>query len=140
MEPEIKHACVKAGLKLGGGLLLVMVTVGLRIVSADPDGVKADVEQLEWLDAELEAEAADSPIDRDRARDPAPTPAPREEKSMVSRLSGGVSDRFSGSTPGRSPDAEQLVSCRLEGGTTHFMRRADCAARGGGSTEFRSSR
>jgi len=138
MESEIKRACVKAGLKLGGGLSLVVALVGLRIVSADPGGVQAGVEQLERLGAELEAEAADSPIDRERTRDSASVPAPPVEKSIASRLTGGDSDHLSSSS--RSPDAEQLVSCRLEGGITQFMRRADCATRGGGSTEFKSTR
>lgn len=129
MDVDLKQACVKASMKLGGGLLLVAAMIGVRIVTAAPDGIESDVAELEAIESELAAEAAETGSKR-------PEPVAAEDDSIVSRLGASVMDRLpSGSTASRGPDPERLVSCRL-GGSTQFMRAGDCLSRGGDSTDF----
>ena len=104
-----------AGIKLVGGLLLLAGFLGVRMVTADPDGLDAEIAKLEAVEEEIAAEAGD----HDRAE------APRRD-SLVSRVKARVLP-----ARGRSgPDPERLVSCRL-GGNPQFMRAADCLSRGG---------
>ena len=114
----MKLACTKAGAKLGVGLSLLAAVIGIRLVTATPDGVESGIEELERLDAQIASEAAtrDSEI---------PDAEPAAADSIVSRLRPDSASR--------SQDGEKMVSCRLSG-TTHFMRADDCAMRGGAST------
>lgn len=122
----MRRACIKAGTKLGVGLALVIVVIGIRLITATPDGVEAEIEELSRVEAELAASASES----ERA---AGASAPSDANdSIVSRLSAGVREQLGGSK-GSDPDAERLVSCRLPSGS-QFMRAADCAVRGGEST------
>ena len=128
MEPELKRAMTRAGLKLGGGLALVAALVGIRVVTAEPASVAEGVAALERLEEELATETAEAgTVGRSRATATSPgvgrgvhtreAPVPRRQPTS------------------RSQDADRLVSCSL-GGTVQFMRAADCLSRGGDSTDF----
>ncbi len=125
MEAEMKSACIRAAVRLGFGLSIVLALVGIRIVTATPDGVEAGIEELERLDAEIAAEAVVAPEEASVAETEA-------GGSIVSRFGEGVRDRITG-TDDSSRDGDKLVSCRI-GGRSHFMRAGDCAMRGGSST------
>lgn len=130
MEPEIKSACIKAGVRLGVGLSVVTALVGIRLVTATPDGVEAGVAALERLDAELAAESEQAQaLESVGGGDVADPPS---EDSIVSRLGAGVRDHLP-DADSSTRDGDQMVSCRI-GGRTHFMRAATCAMRGGSST------
>ena len=129
MEPGLVNACRKAGLKSGGGLLFIAAIIGIRIVTATPDGVEAEIAKLEQVELEIAAEGASAaPYTEPEAALPA------EGDSLVSRLGASVRGHLSGSEEA-SPNADRLVSCSLAG-RIHFMRGADCATRGGRSTDF----
>jgi hypothetical protein len=128
MDEELKHALVKAGTKLGIGLALLAAVIGIRIVTATPRGVEAEIEELERIDRELAMESAAAPA---AAEESAPSGA---EPSMVSRLTGGLSEALEKSDAGPR-DGDKLVSCRLGAGA-QYMRADDCAMRGGRSTVF----
>lgn len=128
MESGLAHAYKKAGFKLGGGLMLIAAMLGVRIIVATPDGVEAEIAELEQVEDEFAAEQPTS----ERRSSPVPASAAKSD-SIVSRMGAGVRGQLSGS--GRvAPDADRLVSCAL-GGATQFMRAADCATRGGTSTD-----
>ncbi len=125
MEAEMKSACIKAGAKAGIGLALVAAVIGIRIVTATPDGVASGIDALEKLDSEIavEAKADESAASAGEAS---------EEDSFVSRLGAGMREHLPASDS-RSREGDRMVSCRL-GGATQFMRADDCAMRGGEST------
>ena len=125
MDAEMKTACLKAAAKLAIGLSLVTALIGIRLVTATPDGVESGIEELERLDAELTSES--STPNGDGSGDPTAA-----GDSILSRLSAGVRDHLP-SSDSRSRDGEKMVSCLL-GGRTQFMRADDCSMRGGQST------
>jgi len=125
MEPEMKTALWKASAKLGIGLTLVAAFVGIRMITAKPEGVPAALEKLEALDAQIAAEAAEN-------EESAPASADDRNDSIVSRLGAEMREQLPGAEPD-ARDGERMVSCRL-GGRTQFMRADDCAVRGGEST------
>lgn len=127
MEPEMKSAIWKASAKLGIGLTLVAAIVGIRIITAKPEGVPAALERLEALDSQIAAEAAEN-----EEAAVAATSAEDGDDSFVSRLGAGMREHLPGSEPD-SRDGERMVSCRLSE-RTQFMRADDCAVRGGEST------
>ena len=126
MEPEMKSAWLRTGMKLGIGLALIAAVIGIRMITATPDGIESGIAELERLDSQLAAEAAPS------AAEKAATASDSDDEgaSIVSRLSGGMLGSDSGSR-----DGDKLVSCRVNG-ATQFMRADDCAMRGGESTLF----
>jgi hypothetical protein len=130
MRPEMQRALVKAGLKLGVGLGLVAVAVGLRVATAPSDGVEAAVAELESLRVEIEAERGSADAGRT-----AEEGGPGQEASLVARLGADVLGGRSAS-PKEDVVDERLVSCRLAA-RTHFMRADDCAMRGGRATVLR---
>lgn len=138
MEPEIERAIKRAGLKLGGGLLLLAAVIGLRVVAVSPDFVEDEVAKLALVDLEAEETTA-GPIaaGAGRAAESVSPTAPKTtdgENSVVSRLGAGVKQRLGGRGSAGS-DAERMVSCEIAG-RIQFTRAADCAARGGRSSEL----
>ena len=122
MDAALQKACRTAGIKLVGGLLILGGFLGVRMVTADPDGLDAEIAKLEAVEEELAVEAEERG---------APAPEAAEDDSLVSRMKAQVMP-----SSGRSgPDPDRLVSCRLSG-STQFMRAADCLARGGDSSDF----
>ena len=132
MDPELEKAVRRAGRKLSGGLILLIAILGVRIVIATPAGVEGEIAELEEVAAQLEAEEVDSSRGVDLAAEPE---KPEEEsRSLLSRL-GAQGEGANAGSKRDQRDAERLVSCGLSGGN-HFMRAADCAARGGRSTDL----
>ena len=127
----MKKAMTKSGWKLGGGLLIVCALIGVRIVTADPDGIGDDIEALEDLEAELVEDAKERGTKR-------PEAAAADDDGLVARMSATVRDSLSTDTD-RGPDPNRLVRCDLGGGT-QFMRAADCQTRGGDLTDVDRSR
>ena len=121
MDPELRKACRNAGIKLCGGLLVVSGLVGVRVITAAPDGLEADLAELETLERALEAEA--------RPPESAASDVP-VEPSRIDRLTAA---RSSPASEGADPD--RLVTCRIAG-STQFTRAADCLARGGSSKDI----
>ncbi len=135
MQSEMETAIKRAGLKLGGGLLLLAALIGVRIVTVTPRGIESEIAELE----QLESSIADS--DRLENAPASPTSAADAEASG-SILSGlGLGERESSTASGStssgssSRDAERLVSCEI-GGSVQFTRGADCATRGGRATDL----
>jgi hypothetical protein len=126
----MKKAIAKAGFKLGGGLLLVGALIGVRIVTADPDGLQGELEELEAFEAELSADA--DPGAQARGAEASASSKDEGESGLVARVSATVRDGLSGEAPG--PDPNRLVRCDLGGGV-QFMRAADCQSRGGDLTD-----
>ena len=120
----MKKAMAKAGWKLGGGLLLVGAVIGVRIVTADPEGIEGQIEELESLEAELAADA--------EARGAEAPGSDAEDDGLVARMSATVRDSLGSAETG--PDPNRLVRCDLGGGV-QFMRAADCQSRGGDLAE-----
>lgn len=117
---DLEKALTKAGWKLGGGLLLVGALVGVRIVTADPDGIKAEIAELETLERALERDAEERGVE---------SPRTEADDGLMARMSATVRDRMPGrAEPG--PDPNRLVRCQLGGGI-QFTRAADCQSRGG---------
>lgn len=129
MEATLESAFKRAGLKFGGGLMFIVAIIGIRVVTATPAGVESEIAELEALESEIAAESA-SVGRRVEAKE---TP-PVEDGSLASWLGATVRERLSGTTEA-GPDVDRLVSCSLANGI-HFMRAADCATRGGRSTDF----
>jgi len=130
MDTELKKATTKAGIKLGGGLLVVGALIGFRMVTADPTGIQDEIAELEAVEEEL-AEDAES-------RGVAP-PSGVQDDSFVARVGATVRENLPLNGGDSGPDPDRLVSCRL-GGSTQFMRAGDCLARGGDSTDFESKK
>ena len=121
----MRHACSKAAAKLGIGLSLLAAVIGMRLMTAMPEGVESGVEELERLDERI---AAESPAANSGAQEVEPA----QDDSIVARLSAGVREHIPSSDSGLR-DGDKLVSCRL-GGNTQYTRADDCAMRGGDST------
>jgi hypothetical protein len=130
MDSDLEQAVKKAGFKLGGGLLFLSAILAIRVVTVTPAGVESEIEELEDVASEIAAEETAAGRDEDLA----PTPPAKEDPSFVSRLGAKVVGKPVGSGH-NSQDADRLVSCNLAAGT-QFMRAADCATRGGTSTDF----
>ena len=128
MESDLRKAGIKAGIKFAIGLFTLTAIVGIRIVTATPDGVEAEIEELEQLEVELGEQQTQRANAAREADVGVPTTQP-ESDSVLSGISNRVRNQFGGSDSG-GPDAERLVSCRLDGGM-QFMRAADCRSRGG---------
>lgn len=132
----MQKAIAKAGWKLGGGGLLVGAVLGVRIVTADPDGIESEIEELATLEAELAADAegrgVEAPFRDAEGRDADTASSDAEAEGLVARMSATVRDTLSGGETG--PDPNRLVRCDLGGGV-QFMRAADCQSRGGGLTD-----
>ena len=131
MSDELRQAIQRAVQKVVIGWGLVFVLVGARFGLADRGDLESQI-------AALPASAESLPLaDGFEAPRTAPSdagssgPEDAADTSIVSRFAAAVGDR--GGNGGR--DADRLVSCRL-GGRTQFMRGADCATRGGRSTDF----
>jgi hypothetical protein len=131
MKPEIKRACSKAAAKLGIGLSLLAAVIGIRLVTATPEGIESGVEELERLEAQIASES-------NSTRSETPDADPASGDSIVSRLGAGMLEHMPDSDPGPR-DGDKLVSCRL-GASTHFMRAGDCSMRGGDSTVIKHER
>lgn len=126
----MKKAISKAGGKLGGGLLLLGALTGVRIVTADPDGIQGELEELEAFEAEFSADAnARTPA---RGTETSVAVAGDDERGLLARVSATLRDGLSGEAPG--PDPNRLVRCELGGGVK-FMHAADCQSRGGDLTD-----
>jgi hypothetical protein len=126
MESDMKAAWVKAGLKLGLGFLIVGAVIGIRVVTATPDGVEADIEEMERA---TQAAAVQATPAAPKAR--ASEVLAGEGGSLVDRLSASIG---AGSAPQAQPGSK-MVSCTLGGGT-QFMTADDCAMRGGRAKVF----
>lgn len=134
MEEEIQRALIKAGAKLGIGLSLLAAVIGIRVITTAPAGVEGEIEELAAIEAELAAETARAESARgSRADREEPEAEPAD--SLVGRLSKTARTAAGGSGESDPDDAERLVSCQLPGGS-QFMRAADCATRGGQSTDL----
>ena len=120
MDANLKKAFRNAGIKLVGGLLIVGGLIGVRIVTADPDGIQAQLAELEAVEEEMVSDAAD------RGESPAPVADDSLMARVRSMLPGGAAD---------GPDLDRLVSCRLGVGV-QFMRAGDCRSRGGQLKDF----
>lgn len=127
----MKSAVFKVGAKLGLGLGLIAAVIGIRIVTATPKGVEAEI-------AELDAVAAETGVVANTPSVGEPRPNEQAPPSLVSRLGAGMRERIPGSERSARDD-DKLVSCRLGSGT-QFMRAADCATRGGRSTVLEDDR
>lgn len=121
MQPWLTKALWRAGAKLSVGLAVVGALVGIRIVTATPVGVDADLAELARLEAQLEAER----------RSGVPAFEAGEPPS-----GGSTTATSSGTDAGRAPapaadgDLDRVVRCR-GGQDVQFMRAADCSMRGG---------
>ena len=136
MRSEIETAIKRAGLKLGGGLLLLAALIGVRIVTAQPGGIESQIAELEQHESEVsDGGRMDPPAAVPKAE--AATAATADAETSGSRLSGlGLSRGESSGASGSSPrGADRLVSCELRG-SVQFMRGADCATRGGRATDL----
>ncbi len=116
----MKKAFAKAGFKLGGGLALVVAVIGVRMITADPDGLDDEIAELERLEEELAADAAERGVE---------TPDGPSADGLVARVSATVREHLP-SSASSGPDPNRLVKCDLGGGI-QFMRAADCQTRGG---------
>jgi hypothetical protein len=121
MDAELRRAWRRAGIKAGGGLLGLAGLVGLRLISAVPAGLEADLAELEAVEAELYVASKAASAPASTTRTPEATGA-----STLERL-------WAAAPPGSDPD--RLVSCRLAG-VVQFTRAADCLARGGESRDL----
>jgi hypothetical protein len=121
MDANLKKAFRNAGIKLVGGLLIVVGFIGVRIVTADPDGIQSQLAELEAVEEQMMSDAAS----RGEAA------APVADDSLMARVRSMIPG---GATNG--PDLDRIVFCRLDGGGIQFMRAGDCRSRGGRSKDF----
>lgn len=128
----MKSACLKAGVKLGMGLSLLVAVIGIRLVTATAEGVESGVRELERLEAEIASEAMVANPENSAARS---VPA---DDSIGNGIRGRIRD-LTANSDSSAEDGDKLVSCRL-GGRTHFMRARDCAMRSGQSTVLSEDR
>jgi hypothetical protein len=121
MDANLKKAFPNAGIKLMGGLLLVVGFIGVGIVTPDPDGIQSQLAELEAVEEQMMGDAAS----RGEAA------APVADDSLIARVRSVISSRVTS-----GPDLDRFVSCRLDGGGIRFMRSGDCRSRGGQSKDF----
>jgi len=121
MDSNLKKAFRNASIKLVGGLLIVIGFIGVRIVTADPDGIQQQLAELEAVEEKMMSDAAS----RGEA------PASVADDSLIARVRGVILSRVTSGL-----DLDRLVSCRLDGGGIRFMRAGDCRSRGGQSKDF----
>lgn len=134
MEAYLSKACWRAGAKLIAGFAVIGAVVGIRVVTAAPTGIEAEIAELERFEAEQAAGAATA---RDRAAEPEDGPAPASEASESTRgmLDGATGTTGSGSGDAGRADLDRMVRCHLAG-QIQFMRAADCGTRGGALEEL----
>lgn len=138
MEAEMKSAWIKAGIKFGIGLALIVSVVGIRVISVAPDGVAAGIEELERLESELARET--TPAEGTSGDPPDGASAGDGDAASVasraSRAGAAVFERMPGSdSKPDASDADRMVSCQIAR-STRFMSAADCATRGGRSSDL----
>lgn len=141
MEAEMKSAWIKAGIKFGIGAALIVSVVGIRVISVAPDGVDAGIEELERLESELARET--TPAEGTSGDPPEGASAGDGDAASVasgasrgSRAGAAVFERMPGSdSKPDASDADRMVSCQIAR-STRFMSAADCATRGGRSTDL----
>ena len=129
MEAYLTKACWRAGAKLVAGFAVIGAVVGIRVVTATPAGIEAEIAELERFDSALAESAAPE-------ADPADPSVGAEPRSTAA----GAIDAASGSIGGPSrggdgADLDRMVRCLLTG-RTQFMRAADCATRRGALEEL----
>lgn len=137
MEAHLSKACWRAGAKLFAGFALIGAVVGIRIVTAKPTGIEAEIAELERFEAEQAAGGSAAGADGSGAG------AESLEGSSASRprSAGGLldgSDREDAGPAAAGTDAldpDRMVRCHLAG-QVQFMRAADCGLRGGGLEEL----
>ncbi len=122
MDDKLLKAWRMAGIKLVGGLLILGGFLAVRMVTADPDGLDAEIAKLEAVEQEIAADAEQRGV---------PVASAQQDDSIVSRMKAQVMPNAGPA----GPDPDRLVTCRLSGGT-QFMRAADCLSRGGSSSDF----
>jgi hypothetical protein len=138
MQPEIRKACRRAGLKFGTGLVVIGAVLGIRVVTVEPRGVEDGIAELETIETELESASAPSARTTER---PASTTGERAVGDAPGfRAATETEAGALASSPEPEPHAgDALVSCRLRG-SSQFMRAADCAMRGGRATPLADDR
>ncbi|MBK7947439.1 MAG: hypothetical protein IPK00_01510 [Deltaproteobacteria bacterium] len=134
MEAYLAKACWRAGAKLIAGFAVLGAVVGIRVVTATPTGIEAEIAELERFEAEQAAEAV-SP-----SRSAADSEGDHDAAALATRSSGGMLDGSSAPVAGGTADTDQadldrMVRCHLAG-QTQFMRAADCGTRGGALEEL----
>jgi len=132
MEAHLSKACWRAGAKLLVGFAVIGAVVGIRIVTATPTGIEAEIAELERFEAEQAAAIASG--NAGSASDAEGAPGP---EAVDPGLSGDPNDASIGSTARaeEAGDLDRMVRCRLAG-STQFMRAADCSTRGGALEEL----
>lgn len=124
MEPHLAKACRRAATKVVAGVAVLGAVVGLRIVTATPRGIEAELAELERFEAERTAGA----------------PAPASDSGETRRIADDpaeVADAEAGSAGADDPgwaasvdDPDRLVKCGF-GTERQYTRAADCETRGG---------
>ncbi|MBY0397638.1 MAG: hypothetical protein K2X91_14385, partial [Thermoleophilia bacterium] len=118
MDAYLSKACWRAGAKLVAGFAVIGALVGIRIVTATPTGLDADLEELERLDAELAAGGASSRDGQGASM------ADGEPGNAVPRAMGAAAGTGSEPGPGGAgADLDRMVRCEVAG-RTQFMRAA----------------
>ncbi len=134
LDADLRRACSKAAIKAGIGLCVVAAVLGIRIVTADRDGVEGEIAELEAFEAQRASELEPTPANGAAGRAPASdtlAAAPAAPPTATAGAAAAPSKRRRSSATGE----ERLVACDLGGGR-QFTRAADCAARGGRLVEL----
>lgn len=126
MEAYLSKAMRRAGLKLAVGLSVIGALVGIRIVTATPDGLEADLAELERFDAGLE---------NPESVEASGAAAPTGDGSGNGTEAGWFGQTESSDSAAGGPDPDRMVRCRLDA-QLQFMRASDCATRGGALEEL----
>ena len=121
MDADLSKACWRAGAKLLVGFAVIGAVVGIRIVTAKPTGIDAELAELERFEAE-QAAAASAPSATASATAPESDGVAGDESSVPTPMA-ATGDVV-------SSDPDRMVRCHLAG-PVQFMRAADCGIRGG---------
>ena len=119
MDAYLQTALRRAGFKLGAGLAVIGALVGVRLVTATPEGIEGELAELERFEAELAAQ-----------------PQPDEEQASALEaeaapgLLDGLMDDGAASADASGADPDRMVRCLLDAGL-QYMGAADCGTRGG---------